>query len=237
LSKDYDHEFGYETLLSDFKRYNKQTPKGVTLVREGRNIYLQFKTTNKPRSKYKCDCSFTLDGMVEALSKAHKVADKLKESSSETEFWQWYDSTIKQSVNLKDDQLTFQQAIALVYNDFWGRNDRRKETNLGTTVKTGARLARPMFSTRYPNLYSDWELEYPRLPDNKPKEGSNFQIVCNFHGNLIRNWLARWNAPFTQTHADRRLGNLLGEMSGVPQEIRARSMQGNRIKKLELKKT
>jgi len=41
---------------------------------------------------------------------------------------------------------------------------------------------------------------------------------------MIRNWLARWGAPFTQTHADRRLGNLLGEMSGVPQEIRARSL-------------
>jgi len=104
MSKDY--ETGYESLLADFKRYNKQTPKGVTLVKEGQNIYLQFKTTNKSRSKYKCACSFTLDGMVEALSKAHKVADKLKESSSETEFWQWYDSTIKEVVNLKDDTLS-----------------------------------------------------------------------------------------------------------------------------------
>ncbi len=121
MSKDYNHEVGYESLLADFKRYNKQTPKGVTLVKEGRNIYLQFKTTNKPRSKYTCACSFTLDGMVEALSKAHKVAEKLKESSSETEFWQWYDSTIKESVNLKNDVLTFAQAILLVEDDFWRR--------------------------------------------------------------------------------------------------------------------
>ncbi len=128
MSKDYNHEIGYETLLADFKRYNKQTPKGVTLVKEGQNIYLQFKTTNKSRSKYKCSCSFTLDGMVEALSKTHKVAEKLKESSSETEFWQWYDSTIKESVSLKDDQLTFGEAILRVEEDFWNRlsKTRRK---------------------------------------------------------------------------------------------------------------
>jgi len=121
VSKNYDGEIGYETLLSDFQRYKKQSPKGVTLVKEGQNIYLQFKTTNKSRSKHKCSCSFTLDGAVSALSKAHKVADKLKESSSETEFWQWYDSTIKESVNLKNDQLTFQQAIAMVEDEFWNR--------------------------------------------------------------------------------------------------------------------
>jgi integrase len=60
------------------------------------------------------------------MSKAHKVAGKLKESSSETEFWQWYDSTIKQSVNLKDDQLTFAQAIAVVEEDFWSRLSRTR---------------------------------------------------------------------------------------------------------------
>jgi hypothetical protein len=126
MSKDYNHEIGYETLLADFKRYNKQTPKGVTLVKKGRNIYLQFKTTNKNRAQYACACSFTLDGMVEALSKAHKVAEKLKESSSETEFWQWYDSTIKESVSLKDDRLTFAEAISVVEIDFWNRPSRTK---------------------------------------------------------------------------------------------------------------
>ncbi len=114
MSKDYNHEIGYETLLFDFQRYKKQTPKGITLVKEGQNIYLQFKTTNKSRSKYKCDCSFTLDGMVEALSKAHKVADKLKESSSETEFWLWYDSTIKESINNLNRKMAVIRATARI---------------------------------------------------------------------------------------------------------------------------
>jgi hypothetical protein len=127
MSKDYNHEIGYESLLSDFKRYNKPTPKGVTLVKKGQNIYLQFKTTNKNRAQYACACSFTLDGMVEALSKAHKVAEKLKESSSETEFWQWYDSTVKESVSLEDDQLTFAEAISVVESDFWNRLSKTKK--------------------------------------------------------------------------------------------------------------
>lgn len=91
--------------------------------------YLTFsdrKTTNKKRAQYACSCSFTLDGMVSALSLAHKVAEKLKESSSKTEFWLWYDSTIKESVQLEDDQLTLAQAIALVEEDFWSRPSRTK---------------------------------------------------------------------------------------------------------------
>ena len=73
MSEKYNHEIGYETLLTDFKRYRKQSPKGISLARDRNSILLQFKIGDKPRSKYGCNCSFTLDGMVSALSKAHKV--------------------------------------------------------------------------------------------------------------------------------------------------------------------
>ncbi|MEM7590577.1 MAG: hypothetical protein AAF383_03485 [Cyanobacteria bacterium P01_A01_bin.83] len=62
MSKEYNYEVGYETLQKDFEVYRKQTPKGVTLVKGGKNIYLQFKTPNKTRSKYKCNCTFSIDG-------------------------------------------------------------------------------------------------------------------------------------------------------------------------------
>jgi hypothetical protein len=60
MSKDYNHEIGYETLLNDFKVYQNQTPKGITLVRSGKYIKLQFKTPNKTRRKYDCNCTFSI---------------------------------------------------------------------------------------------------------------------------------------------------------------------------------
>jgi hypothetical protein len=395
VSKDYSHEVGYESLLADFSRYKQQTPKGITLVKEGQNIYLQFKTPNKSRSKYKCACSFTLDGMVEALGKAHKVAEALKALTSETEFWDWYDSTIKESVKLTDDRLTFGEAIAKVEDDFWSRLSRKKEkrdknnpsdlsswdktygtfyrhlpiakefnlvdiqnalsnyptgtknrkgaisafkklsefngqkrvfdslgtldisqtvfvelqtvsieefvhwreqalgitqslhknsdidtrkawlwvfstqivyalrisevfaiknltepyvskdgisipalsdpenitnliyigakTNLGTTVKTGSRIARPLIPPKYPDLIEDLEIKTPLMPTNRPK-GNNPRSIRNFHCATARRKLVSWGAPFTQTHADRHLGNINGMQAGVPLEIRAQSM-------------
>jgi len=124
MGKDYNHEVGYEALLADFKRYQKQTPKGVSLQNKyNKTIVLKFKVGDKSKSKG-CNCSFTLDGMVSALSKAHKVAFKLKESSSETEFEQWYESEILEKNALANDQLTFAEAIALVEEDFWARPSR-----------------------------------------------------------------------------------------------------------------
>ena len=79
MSKNYNHEIGYESLLADFKRYQKQTPRGVGMTKKGSTIALQFKVGGTNRKQYGCNWTFTLDGMVSALSKAHKVAEKLKE--------------------------------------------------------------------------------------------------------------------------------------------------------------
>ncbi len=118
--------------------------------------------------------------------------------------------------------------IVHAYNDTANNPHRLiylgKETNLGTTIKTGERLARPMIPPKYPNLYFDWDLQNPKLPTNKPREGSNNKTITTFFGNMAARYLRRWNAPFTQTHADRHLGNLLGVQAGIPVEIRAQSM-------------
>jgi hypothetical protein len=406
VSKNYNHEIGYEALLKDFDRYKKRCPRGITLTKESNGIYLQFKIGDKPRSKYGCNCTFTLDGMISALSKAHKVADALKSFTSETEFWEWYDKEIKDIGKIENDVLTFREAIVVVEDDFWRRKDRRgnervkghpshekswsrtygeyykylpsdenlnlkgilktiekqklngkkwhqgqrmysgaikayrklaemnkrkdiyealgdtdyvqteftekqeidlesfiewrdktlgiteelpiranlntrkawlwvfgmqivyclrmsevfaiknldkpvydpktnkvivhayndlknnpfrliylgKETNLGTTIKTGSRLARPMIPPKYPNLYTDWDLQNPKLPSNKPKEDSKPETIASFIADTAGKKLRRWKAPFTQTHADRRLGNLLGMQAGISSEIRAKSM-------------
>ncbi len=37
------NEIGYESLLADFKRYQKRSPKGVSMRRNRNTINLQFK--------------------------------------------------------------------------------------------------------------------------------------------------------------------------------------------------
>jgi hypothetical protein len=130
VSKNYNHEIGYEALLKDFERYQKQSPRGVGLTRKGNAIVLQFKVGNANRKQYGCNCSFTLDAMVSALSKAHKVADALKSFTSETEFWEWYDKEIKDIGKIENNVLTFRDAIAVVEDDFWIRTDRRKRKRI-----------------------------------------------------------------------------------------------------------
>ncbi len=395
MSKDYSHEIGYETLQKDFEIYKKQTPRGVSLAKKKSGIYLQFKTPNKARSQYKCNCAFSIDGMMEAVKKARKVKQKLSELKSEAEFWQWYKSEIEEESQLADDVLTFGEAICKVEDDFWSRPSRTKrkrdknnpsdinswdktygtfyrhlpkdksfnlkdvqnainkyqkgartykyvvtamkkiartnkqksileyledidtsqtiftelqttnledfinwrdkvlgitaslhknadlnarqswmwvfstqivyalrisevfaiknlfepyttkdgvsipalndpnntdnliyigeKTNLGTTVKTGSRIARPNIPPKYPNLIEMLDVKNPLIPDNKPK-GNNPRSIRNFHCATARRKLVQWNAPFTQTHADRHLGNINGMQAGIPLEVRAQSM-------------
>ena len=365
------------------------------MTRKGQNIYLQFKTPNTKRKPYACNCSFTLDGMVEALRKSKQVKEQLEGLTSEVEFWEWYDKEIKNESQLVDDRLTFGEAIKKVEDDFWSRPDRRgnkrvkghpspetsyyntygcfykhlpetKEVNLtdimkvidrqqkgtrnykyvvsamkklaeinrrkdihedlgaldvtqtifvdlqnvgleefltwrdealgitkslhtnvdlntrkswlwvfstqiayalrisevfaiknlfepyrtedgvlipalndpdntdnliyigdktiiGTTVKTGSRIARPQIPPKYPNLIEDLAIKLPLLPDNRPKS-KKAKSVTSFFNSTARKKLVQWNAPFTQTHADRHLGNINGMQAGIPLEIRAMSL-------------
>ncbi len=98
-----------------------------------------------------------------------------------------------------------------------------EKTILGTTVKTGSRLARPQIPPKYPNLIERLEIKNPLVPDNKPKTKSHGSIR-RFYAKTARDHLIAWDAPFTQTHADRSLGNINGIQAGIPQEVRAQSM-------------
>ena len=395
VSKDYNHEIGYETLQKDFEVYKKQAPRGVTLVKGGNSIYLQFKTPNKSRSKYQCNCTFTLDGMIDAVRKASRVKEKLETLTSEGEFWNWYEKEIKQESQLVDDRLTFAEAIAKVEIDFWDRPSRTKRkrdksspsdqsswyrtygcfyqhlpeyktvnladiqkvinmqkkgtrnykyavsamkklartikrqdildaledvnvtqtenaelqtvtlddfiawrdktlgitselpercniksrkawlwvfsmqvvyglrisevfaiknltepfktednniipalnnpdntsnliyigeyTILGTKVKTGKRLARPMIPPKHPDLVDRLDIRNCLVPDNKPKS-SNFDAIRRFFPLTGRQKLILWDAPVTQTHSLRHLANINGIQAGIPQEVRAQSL-------------
>ena len=386
---------GYESLLADFKRYQKQTPKGVSLQnKRNKTIVLKFKINGQSKS-WGCNCSFTLDGMVDALRKANKVSEALKRIDSLTEFEQWYKSEILEANEIKNDLLTFGEAIKTVEDDFWSRPDRRRrkrdknnpsdqgcfketygkfykllpvnkvinyqdikiaidskkegsrtrkyavsamkklartikrkdildelenidttqtsfmnlqaieldeflswrdktlgitsslrpntnlevrkawlwvfsmqvvyglrigevfaiqnldkpfETNdgvkirplnevsntanlivigtntvIGTTTKTGYRIARPIIPPNHPDLLEILDIKSPILPNNKPKS-SNIDTIRNFYNKKARRKLQDWNAPTTESHAFRHLANHNGIQAGIPLEIRAQSL-------------
>jgi hypothetical protein len=97
------------------------------------------------------------------------------------------------------------------------------KTDLGTTVKTGDRLACPQIPPRYPNLIDRLKIKNPVLPGNR-SSSDNPRTIRKFHPKEARKKLVKWNAPFTQTHADRNLGNINGMQAGISQEIRSMSM-------------
>ncbi|NJL52274.1 MAG: hypothetical protein HC930_08725 [Hydrococcus sp. SU_1_0] len=99
----------------------------------------------------------------------------------------------------------------------------RGETLIGTTTKTGYRLARPQVPPKYPDLIERLNIKKPLLPDNQPRQGSAKAIAC-FYNNRAWKKLKDWNAPTTQTHAFRHLANINGMQAGIPLEIRAQSM-------------
>ena len=123
--KNQDYAYGYEALLGHFSDVQKQSPKGVGLKRTGGTIALQFKV-GENRKAYGCNCTFSYDGIADALKKAKKVAEALKTIDSETKFWEWYDDVILEKNSIKADLLTFAEAIALVEKDFWSRPSRKK---------------------------------------------------------------------------------------------------------------
>ena len=385
---------GYESLIDDFDKAKEQCPKGISLRRTGKTITYQFQLLGSRRNRAS-GCSFTLDGIYEALKKARLLADKLKAVKTKSEFEEWYDKVILEKNTIEDDSITFTEAIAKVENDFWSRPSRtgrkreqnhpsdnsswkrtyadfyrhlpsskavnlkdiqsvierwdkgtknyamaisamkklsrlarkkdileelntldtiqvkkgnrqtvelneflewrdralgiteelhpnanldtRKrwlwvfsmqivyglrihevfaiknldksfktedgiiipalndtnntdniivignETELGTSTKTGFRLARPLIPPSYPNLIEKLDIKVPILPTNKPRE-NNPKRLQNFYVDTARQRLIRWNAPFTQTHADRHLANLHGMQAGIPIEVRSQSL-------------
>jgi hypothetical protein len=105
------------------------------------------------------------------------------------------------------------QDLLLVLDDF---------TYFGTSIKTGGRICKPMTTDK--ELIKKLDIQNPSLliinfdKDIKPES-----IVKGFNSR-IRIKLERYKCPVTETYALRHLSNQLGELYGIPQEIRARSL-------------
>ncbi|MEG4338542.1 hypothetical protein [Microcoleus sp. D3_18_C2] len=126
-----DYLIGYERILDYFQQAQKECPKGVGLKRDrkasGGYITLQFKLGDKRVNKT-CGCYLTMQGITDALRKAHLVASGLQSFSSESRFLAWYDDVILDKNVIKNDLITFGQAITKVEKEYWdGRTKRRQQ--------------------------------------------------------------------------------------------------------------
>ncbi|BAY37087.1 hypothetical protein NIES2111_14220 [Nostoc sp. NIES-2111] len=100
-----------------------------------------------------------------------------------------------------------------------------KETLLGTTTKTGYRLAVPLIPPTYADLIEKLEIKSGELPVFNLNSQNPNSIRAYISQRAYR-VLIRWtkNSKFTQTHALRHLANLNGMMAGIPLEKRAMSL-------------
>jgi len=97
------------------------------------------------------------------------------------------------------------------------------KTLLETTTKTGYRLCVPMVAPTHPDL-----IEHLEIKSGKPPEicslSKNPNTISKAYAQRARDALARWGKNLSQTHALRHLANLNGQMAGMSQETRAKSL-------------
>ncbi|TAG97471.1 MAG: hypothetical protein EAZ09_04895 [Oscillatoriales cyanobacterium] len=130
LSTSADYLIGYERILDYFKQAQKECPKAVGLKKDskasGSYITLQFKLGNKRVNKT-CGCYLTMQGITESLKKAHLVAIALESLRTESQFLAWYDDTILEKNIIKNDLMTFGEAITKVEKEYWDGHTKRRQ--------------------------------------------------------------------------------------------------------------
>ncbi|WP_293125400.1 hypothetical protein [Microcoleus sp. bin38.metabat.b11b12b14.051] len=130
VSNSADYLIGYERVLDYLKDAQKDCPKGVGLKRESRAkgsyVQLQFKLGEKRVIKA-CGCKLTMQGISDALRKAHLVASALESLKGETEFLRWYDDVILERNVVSNDLITFGEAIAKVETGYWDGYSKKRQ--------------------------------------------------------------------------------------------------------------
>jgi hypothetical protein len=105
------------------------------------------------------------------------------------------------------------KTLLLVLGDF---------TYFGVSIKTGGRVCKPV--TTNSGIIEFLKIREISLHQYKPEPDSLPESVCSGFNHSHSQYMKRHKAPASEIYAFRHLGNQLGEMYGVPQEIRARSM-------------
>ena len=199
LANEYFHSNGidasklvdHELVRAYLKACQKSTPKGVSISKQGNRLYLRFKTATKPATANNgCNESFTRDGCVNALAKALSVSNALGTSTSESEFWEWYEGEVKGVKTLENDIITIGQAVEIVESNYFNgydkrgrsRNDEKSKTNSksGYHQTYGAYYSKlnPSLSLTAENLISEIMRNWEELYRKKTKGFKNAYTAC-----------------------------------------------------------
>jgi len=213
VSTSADYLIGYERILDYFKQSQKESPKGVGLKKDskakGSYITLQFKLGDKRVNKT-CGCYLTMQGITDALRKAHLVATALESFSSETQFLSWYDDVILEKNIIKNDLITFGDAIAKVEKEYWdGRTKRRQRRDTNNASHQSS--WRETYNDFYKLLPQDTIVNLPNILSviNSKKQGTK-----SFKGCLCA------MKKLAETIGDNSLLGKLKEVDGTQTEFR-----------------
>lgn len=122
-------DIGYEHIRAYLKECQKAAPRGVSLkqVKKGERTYLSLQITlGTKRIERTSGETCTMQGITSALAKAERVAEVLKRIISESEFLTWYEREILNLHKIKNDLVTFGEAITKVEDAYWQGIDRKR---------------------------------------------------------------------------------------------------------------
>ncbi|MGK7945725.1 MAG: hypothetical protein AB4058_14785 [Microcystaceae cyanobacterium] len=121
------------SLLAFYHRKRKEYPKGVApKLQKDKHLLLQFKDpiTGKRTTKG-CNVEFTETGIILAVRKAHKIAEKLQTVVKASDFWEWYDREILEKHYIKNDLKTYRVIFQQIENEYfngYNKNTKRKRS-------------------------------------------------------------------------------------------------------------
>jgi hypothetical protein len=166
--------------LAFCKRKAEECPKGVTFhltqVKSGKShtyrLKLQFinPTTDKRSSKSCGINSFNDESVIEALQKAHKVANALKTFKNASEFWEWYDREILGKNEIENDLITYREIFKDIEDKYFsGTNRNTPRKRVKDIDKPGGVNDLKTFNQQYAIVlkkFPDWD-KYPTWDEIK----------------------------------------------------------------------
>ena len=179
---------GYPDLLAFYHRKRKEYPKGVSpKLQNNKHLLLQFNdpTTGKRTTK-SCNVSFSEEGIILALSKAHKVRQALDNCKTSSEFWEWYDLEILNKNEIKNDLKTYREIFKIIEDEYFNghhkNTGRKRSKNIANDLTT--------FNSYYGKVFNKFtDLDnYPKWEDLKSvlfswEQGTkqfkdNYRVLC-----------------------------------------------------------
>lgn len=135
------NNIGHERVRAYLKECQKATPKGVSIkcVAKNGKSYLQLRFAIESKEyALSCGCNLTMQGITEALEKAVRVSEALKRCNTYSEFLLWYDREIRAVNVVRNDLITFGDAIAKVETAYWTGTDKKRNRRDRTSVSQQA---------------------------------------------------------------------------------------------------